>query len=57
MFYSLEFRMMRELELINAVPSNWIIVTSEHSWSGFANNPKKITDLIKPTWHHGEWND
>lgn len=57
MFFSLEYRLKRELDLINALPSNWQFVSSDNSWAGFAQNPQSLKDLRKPTWHIGDWNE
>lgn len=58
MFSSLEYRFKKELEIINSVPSNWTLMFSGRSASGFANNYDniKISNLKKPTWHFGaDW--
>lgn len=58
MFYSLEYRLRKELELQKCIPKNWTLLTSTRSWSGFSNNATSIRDLRKPTWHiNGDWND
>lgn len=57
MFYSLEYRLRKELELMSKLPSNWTLMSSERSWTGFANSPTCIKDLKKPTWHIGDWNE
>lgn len=58
-FSSLEYRLKKQQELINAIPKNWTITYCGLSTSGFAKDSlnTKITQLIKPTWHYGDWNE
>jgi hypothetical protein len=60
MFSSLEYRLQKEIELINMIPANWTIVSSMSSTQGFTNqqNNVKLVKLTKPTWHYnGDWNE
>lgn len=57
MFYSLEYRLKKELEFKNALPKSWTLLASDRSWSGFAVDPLSIKDLKKPTWHIKDWNE
>jgi hypothetical protein len=58
-FSSLEYRLKKEREVLNAIPNSWTTLIIASSTSGFAeeNSNVKITQLIKPTWHVGEWNE
>lgn len=58
-FSSLEYRLQKEKNLLNSIPKHWTVLTNLSSTQGFSlnNNVDKISDLIKPTWHYGEWND
>ena len=58
MFSSLEYRLHKEKEILAAVPKDWTVLSSLHSYYGFTNysNDVTITDLPKPTWHFGgDW--
>jgi hypothetical protein len=59
LFASLEYRLQKEKELLNVIPKNWKIVIIASSIGGFTERSSdvKITHLIKPTWHVGEWNE
>ena len=59
LFSSLEYRLQKEKELLNVIPKNWKKIISVSSIGGFAKESSnvKITQLIKPTWHVGEWNE
>jgi hypothetical protein len=60
MFSSLEYRLQKETELINAIPKDWTIMASMRSTQGFTNqdNNVKLLELTKPTWHYGgDWNE
>jgi hypothetical protein len=60
MFSSLEYRLKKELEIINSVPSNWTLTFTGRSASGFTDNFNnlKINNLRKPTWHFGaDWDE
>ncbi len=58
MFYSLEYRLHREIDIRSRIPDNWQFVGSEFSWTGFAETPTDIKNLKKPTWHmNGDWNE
>lgn len=58
MFSSLEYRLHKEKEILSAVPKDWTVVFSLHSYYGFTNysNDVTISNLPKPTWHFGgDW--
>lgn len=56
MFYSLEYRLKREMDLYKQLPNDWKVMASIHSWTGFAESPSSIADLKRPTWHtNGDW--
>jgi len=60
MFFSLEYRLHKETELLNNIPHSWKILFSGRSTQGFTTqeNNVKLVDLIKPTWHcGGDWNE
>lgn len=60
MFSSLEYRLKKELEIIKSVPSEWTLMFSGRSASGFTNDFSnvRISKLKKPTWHFGsDWTE
>jgi hypothetical protein len=58
MFYSLEYRLHKEIDIRSQIPDNWQVVGSEFSWTGFAETITDIKNLKKPTWHiNGDWNE
>jgi len=58
MFYSLEYRLHKEIDIRLQIPDNWQVVGSEFSWTGFAETITDIKNLKKPTWHmNGDWNE
>lgn len=60
MFSSLEYRLKKELEILNQIPKLWKVHFSVRSFQGFTDNfnDVRICDLKRPTWHIGaDWND
>ena len=58
MFFSLEYRLYKETELLKHIPESWKVLTSGKSTQGFTSQltDVKIVELIKPTWHFGgDW--
>lgn len=58
MFYSLEYRLQRELEILQQLPKEWTISFSGRSATGFIENFTNISidKIKKPTWHLGaDW--
>lgn len=58
MFHSLEYRFSKEKEIRSAIPPDWTVLTSLHSYYGFTNYSNDVTiDMLpKPSWHAGgDW--
>lgn len=54
--HSLEHRLARENFYINNIRNATILITGKAAAGFGSDNCNLIKDLIKPTWHIGEWN-